>query len=214
MESGPQMRVAFVLGLTTILRFVSHATAQTSPLEFQAGLGYARAFGGGGVSFVAAVERPLSATTSRVQHSLGGSLWYSKMSIASGYSAGRHLMGLGLRYQLDLPTCCGQARPFLAVPLQVLRSHIPERATLQANLLANGIPEAEPLPPVEDRMGDEWGWGTGLEVGFRVGLSDQLSAQTSVQGLYHRIYESGTRNGAWTIHGGISYQPGRSGPDR
>ena len=64
-----------------------------------------------------------------------------------------------------------------------------------------------PPTPVEDRMGSEWGWGTGLEAGFRIGLSPQLSAQASAQGLYQRIYESGTRNGAWTIHGGITYQP-------
>jgi hypothetical protein len=128
------------------------------------------------------------------------------MSIASGYSAGRDLMGLGLRYLLQLRA--GRVRPFVAVPLQVLRSNIPARATLQsASLSVSGIPDLGPPTPVEDRMGSEWGWGTGLEVGFRVGLSPQLSAQTSAQGLYQRIYESGTRNGAWTIHGGITYQP-------
>ena len=57
-------------------------------------------------------------------------------------------------------------------------------------------------------MGSEWGWGTGVELGVRLGLSSQLTAQTSVLGLYQQIYESGNRNGAWTIDGGISYQPG------
>jgi hypothetical protein len=205
------MRAALIsIVLTSSISFLSPATAQTSGLELQAGLGYARAFDGGGLSFAAAVEHPLSASSSRVQHALGGSLWYSHMSIRSGYSAGRNLMGVGLRYQLELGTCCGHARPFFAVPLQVLRSDVPSRATLQsANLLLTGIPDPGPPTPVEDRMGDDWGWGTGLEVGFRIGLSPGLSAQTSVQGLYHRIYESSTRNTAWTIHGGITYQPGR-----
>jgi hypothetical protein len=192
--------------LISTLTFASSLAAQTSGLELQAGLGYARAFDGGGPSFTAAVERPLSAPTSTLQHALGGGLWYSHMSIASGYSAGRDLMGLGLRYLLQVRA--GRARPFLAVPLQVLRSNIPARATLQpASLSVSGIPDLGPPTPVEDRMGSEWGWGTGLEAGFRIGLSPQLSAQTSVQGLYQRIYESGTRNGAWTIHGGITYQP-------
>ena len=204
------MRAALLsIVLTCSLSFVSPVTAQTSSLELQAGLGYARAFDGGGLSFAAALEHALSASTSRVQHALGGSLWYSHMSIASGYTAERNLMGVGLRYQLELGTCCGHARPFLAVPVQVLLSDIPSRPTL-ANLLVSGVPDPGLPTPVEDRMGSEWGWGTGLEVGFRIGLSQNLSAQTSVQGLYHRIYESSTRNTAWTIHGGITYQPGRA----
>ena len=116
--------------LISMLTFASSLTAQTSGLELQAGLGYARAFDGGGPSFTAAVERPLSPPTGTLQHALGGGLWYSHMSIASGYSAGRDLMGLGLRYLLQLRA--GRARPFLAVPLQVLRSNIPARATLQS----------------------------------------------------------------------------------
>ena len=206
------MRAALLsIVFTSSISFISPVTAQSSGLELQAGLGYARAFDGGGLSFAAALEHALSASTSRVQHALGGSLWYSHMSIASGYTAGRNLMGVGLRYQLELGTCCGHARPFLAVPLQVLRSDIPSRPTLQsANLLLSGVPDPGLPTPVEDRMGSDWGWGTGLEVGFRIGLSQALSAQTSVQGLYQRIYESGTRNGAWAIHGGITYQPGRA----
>jgi hypothetical protein len=199
------MRAALLsVVLTCIISFVSPAAAQTSGLELQAGLGYARAFDGGGPSFTAAIERPLSAATGTLQHALGGGLWYSHMSIASGYTAGRDLVGLGLRYQLQLRA--GRVRPFVAVPLQVLLSNIPVSATL-ASLSVSGIPDLGPPTPVEDRMGSEWGWGTGLEAGFRIGLSPQLSAQTSVQGLYQRIYESGTRNGAWTIHGGITYQP-------
>jgi hypothetical protein len=203
------MRAALLsIVLISALTFVSSLTAQTSGLELQAGLGYARAFDGGGPSFTAAVEHPLSTSTSKLQHALGGTIWYSEMSIASapGSSIERHLAGLGMRYQLELRA--GRTRPFLAVPLHVLRSNIADRATLQpGSFSVTGIPDAGLPTPVEDRTGSEWGWGTGLEVGFRIGLSQQLSAQTSVQGLYQRIYESGTRNGAWTIHGGVTYQP-------
>jgi hypothetical protein len=201
------MRAVQFLIIFTFPAIPASTAAQTSGLEFQAGLGYARAFDGGGVSFAAAVDHPLSGKTSPLQHALGGSLWYSHMSLASGYSAGRDLMGLGLRYQLQLGTCCGRVRPYLAVPVQVLRSHIEERATLQSATFLNGIPDLGPPIPVEDRMGDDWGWGAGLEAGLRFSLSSRVSAQTSVQGLYQRIYQTGTRNGAWTIHGGVTYHP-------
>jgi hypothetical protein len=206
------MRAALLAtALMSAVASVSPAPAQSSGLELQAGVGYARAFNGGGVSFAAAVEHPLSTSAKKIQHALGGSLWYSEMSVGSapGSSIQRHLVGLGVRYQLELRA--RHARPFLAVPLQVLRSDIEDRATLQpGSLLVVGIPETGPPTPVEDEVGSDWGWGTGLEIGVRIGLSEQLSAQTSVQGLYQRIYESGTRNGAWLIHGGITYQPGRS----
>jgi hypothetical protein len=186
----------------------SSASAQNSTLELQAGLGYARAFDGGGPSFAAAVERQLSGTTSKLQHALGGSVWYSEMSIASNPNSShdRHMMGLGMRYQLELRA--GNARPFIAVPVQLLRSDIPVEATLQASLSATGIPDPGPPRPAEDIPGSEWGWGAGLEAGVRVGLSSQWSAQTSIQGLYQRIYDAGTRNSAWTIHGGITYRLG------
>src|ERR671920_2309237 len=90
------MRAALLLVVLTFgVTFVSPATAQTSGLELQAGLGYARAFDGGGLSFAAAVERPLSGQTSSLQHALGGSLWYSQLSIGSapGSSNERRLMG-------------------------------------------------------------------------------------------------------------------------
>jgi hypothetical protein len=203
------MRAALLSAvLISTLTFVTSISAQTSGLELQAGLGYARAFDGGGVSFAAGVENPLSSPTSKLQHALGAGIWYSEMSIASapGSSNQRHLTGLGMRYQVALRA--GRARPYLAVPVQVLRSNIPDRTDiLQASLSVSGVPDLGPPTPVEDRIGSAWGWGAGLELGFRLGLSPQLSAQTAVQGLYQRIYESGTRNGAWTIHGGFTYQP-------
>jgi hypothetical protein len=203
------MRAALLsIVLVSLLSFVSSITAQTSGLELQAGLGYARAFNGGGVSFAAGIAHPLSTPTSRLQHALGGSIWYSEMSIGSAPESSneRHLMGLGMRYQLELQA--GRARPFLAVPVQLLRSNIPDRTDIvPGSLSVASVPDPGAPTPVEDRIGSEWGWGAGLELGFRLGLSPRLSAQTSVLGLYQRIYETGTRNGAWTIHGGITYQP-------
>src|SRR5215210_569592 len=69
--------------LISAVCLVSAASAQSSSLELQAGLGYAHAFDGGGPSFAAAIARPLSATTSKLQQALGGSVWYSQMSIGS-----------------------------------------------------------------------------------------------------------------------------------
>jgi hypothetical protein len=203
------MRAALLsIVLTFTLTFVSPVTAQTAGLELQAGLGYARAFDGGGVSFAAGIENPLSSSTSRLQHALGAGIWYSEMSIASapGTSNQRHLTGLGMRYQVALRA--GRVRPYLAVPVQVLRSNIPDRTDIvSGSLSVSSVPDMGAPTPVEDRVGSAWGWGAGLELGFRLGLSPQLSAQTAVQSLYQRIYESGTRNGAWTIHGGFTYQP-------
>jgi hypothetical protein len=197
--------------MSAICLLTPAVSAQNPALELQAAFGYARAFDGGGPSFAAALERPLSAATSKVQHALGGSLWYSQLSIASNPNSShdRQMMGVGLRYQLALRT--GRARPFIAVPVQLLRSNIPVEPTLQSSLSVSGVPNSGPARPVEDIPGSEWGWGAGLEAGLRVGLSSQLSAQGSVQGLYHKIYEAGTRNGAWTVQAGLSYQPGSRG---
>jgi hypothetical protein len=183
--------------------------AQTQGIQLQAGLGYARVFDGGGISFAAAVERPLSARASRVQHALGGSLWYAHTNIASSMNdpEGRHIVGLGLRYQLGIGACCRAASLFLALPVQLLRSSIPDRGGLLTTSLAtHGIPEPPPERPVEDQAGAAWGWGAGLEMGLRVRLTKQFSAQTSVQGLYQDIYASSSQNSAWNWHAGFTYQ--------
>jgi hypothetical protein len=208
------MRSALTLLFLSPTLLISPLRGQSTGLELQAGLGYARAFDGGGLSFAAAVERPLSDTGSRVQHALGGSLWYSEMSVGSAPSSSldRRMFGIGVRYQLELRNCCGRARPFFAVPLQLMQSSIPERADLAGagSLLAGSVPDPGPPIPVEDHMGADWGWGTGLEAGFRVNLSQRVSAHSSAQGLYHRIYEAGTRHWAWSWHAGLSYALGGS----
>jgi hypothetical protein len=203
------MPAALLLILLCTFLLPSSIQAQSSSLELQAGLGYARVFDGGGISFAAAVERPFSDSTSWVQHALGGTLWYSDMSVGSDPAGtlDRHMLGLGVRYELQLQACCGSARPFLAVPLQLMQSSIPEIPTaLSSGELSVGtVPRAEPPVPVEDQMGADWGWGTGLEAGFRVNLSGRMRAHSSVQGLYQRIYESGTRHWGWSWHAGLSY---------
>jgi hypothetical protein len=208
------MRFALILIFLSPAAFISPLRAQSSGLQLQAGLGYARAFDGGGISFAAAVERPLSDRTSRVQHALGGSLWYSVMSVGSAPSSSldRHMLGIGVRYQLELRNCCGRARPFFAVPLQLMQSSIPERADLTGtgSLLAGRVPDPGLPIPAEDRMGADWGWGTGLEAGFRLNVSERVSAHSSAQGLYHRIYEAGTRHWGWSWHAGMSYAFGGS----
>jgi hypothetical protein len=201
------MRAALLFSIFTSVAIFSSAQAQAPKVEVQAGLGYARVFDGGGLSFAAAVERHLSSPTSRLRHALGGSFWYARTSIATAPNDpyGRRLLGLGLRYQLGL----GRSRsvlPFVAVPVQLLRSNIPDRTDiLSAQLQAHGVPDPGSPRPVEDLIGAEWGWGAGVELGLRGRLGRQLSAQTSVQAMYQDIYKSGTRHGAWSWHAGLTY---------
>jgi hypothetical protein len=185
----------------------SEIRAQAPALELEAGLGYARMFDAGGISFAAAVDHSLSPRSTGLQHALGGSLWYAHTGIATGLigSDGRHILGVGVRYQVGLLR--GRSfRPFLAVPVQLLHSTIPEGLTADLTLLStHSVPKPEPAPRVEDRAGGAWGWGTGLEVGLRIALGERLSGQTSVQALYQDIYGAGAQHGAWTWHAGISY---------
>jgi hypothetical protein len=200
------MRVALFIVLTSTIGFSSQIRAQASTVELQAGLGYARVFDAGGISFAAAVERRLSSATTTMQHALGGSFWYAHTGIASAPDDpyGRHIVGLGIRYQVAIMR--GKAfRPFLALPVQLLLSNIPDRSTLQGSELLVQIPDTGPPRPVEDRIGGELGWGTGLELGFRIGTGQRLSAHTSVQALYQNIYGAASRNGAWNWHAGLTY---------
>ena len=201
------MRAAGWLILICTSAVHSQIQAQARTYEIQAGLGYARMFDAGGISLSAALERFLSPPDAGLQHALGGAFWYAHTGIASSPDdpEGRHIVGLGARYRLTFGRA-GSFRPFLAVPVELLHSKIPDRATLQAAaLLVQGVPEPAPPTPMEDRIGADWGWGTGLELGFRVAVGERLSGQTSVQALYQDIYASQTSNSAWNWHAGLSY---------
>jgi hypothetical protein len=202
------MRAGSLVVILTSVVLCPPAQAQAPGVEVQAGLGYARVFDGGGISFEAALERRLSSPASRLQHGLGGSLWYARTTIASAPESSnrRKITGLGVRYQIGVGG--RSVRPFLAVPVQLLLSSIPDRATLQGgSLSASGVPDTG-SSPVEDLVGSEWGWGAGLELGVQVALGSSLSARTSVQSLYQDIYADGTRHGAWNWHAGLTYQLG------
>ena len=201
------MRTALLLSFLSTISLSTGIQAQSSRLELQAGLGYARVFDAGGLSFAAALERSLSAAPSRLQHRVGGSFWYAHTDIASAPNdpKGRHLLGLGVRYQV-LIRPSGSFRPFLAVPVQLLHSQIPDRdALLAADVLESRVPDADSYIPVEDVIGGAWGWGTGLELGFRLGTGKRLNAHTSVQAMYQNIYGAGSRHSAWSWHAGITY---------
>lgn len=200
------MRTALLFIVLSTIPLTSRIQAQSSRLELQAGLGYARVFDAGGISFAAALERSLSAAPSVLQHGVGGSFWYAHTGIASSPNdpEGRHLLGVGVRYRM-LIRPSGSFKPFLAIPLQVLHSRIPDRTDLASAGLRARVPEPLPSRPVEDYIGGAWGWGTGLELGFRLGTGKRLNAQTSVQGMYQDIYRSGTRKAAWSWHAGVTY---------
>jgi hypothetical protein len=201
----------FWLLLVVTVTLSSVALAQGPGVEVQAGLGYARVFHGGGISFAAAAERPITSDSSALRHALGLSFWYANTTVASTPDApgGRELVGLGFRYELSLRSRSRYVRPVLAVPIQVLRSSIPERTfPAAAGVSFRAGPELPGSFPVEDREGAAWGWGAGLEFGIHVALGDQLSAQTSVQGMYQDIYAASTMSGAWTWHAGVTYRFG------
>ena len=185
------------------LVFCSSAWAQDPGMQFGAGLGYARMFDAGGVSFTAAVDRPVAPQSGKLRHAVGGTFWYAHTDIASNPAdpQGREILGVGVRYSLGF----GPTGLFLALPVQLLHSSVPDRPILDASTGRHGIPEPPPEPPAEDRLGSAWGWGAGLELGFRVALAAQLSAQTSVQGLYQDIYAESRDHGAWNWHAGLTY---------
>jgi hypothetical protein len=198
------MRAADLLIVISTFAVHSEIRAQAPVYEIQAGLGYARMFDAGGISFSAALDRFLSPRDAGLQHAVGGAFWYAHTGIASSPDdpEGRHVVGIGARYRMTLGPA-GPFRPFLAVPVELLHSEIPDRD--RAALLLQWVPEPPPPTPVEDQIGGDWGWGTGLELGFRVAAGERLSGQTSLQALYQNIYSSQTSNSAWNWHAGLSY---------
>src|SRR4051795_9449013 len=208
------MRSALLMVSLVTFGLPSQILAQTLAPEFQAGFGYARLFEANGYSFSAALDQPLSSGRSTVRQALGGGFWYAHTGVASvpdTPEVGRDLLGLGLRYSLGFLNKAS-FRPFVAVPLQVLHSQVSDHR-ITADLLSAslyGVPQLPAPPPVEDQVGGEWGWGTGMEAGLRLVASQRVSAQTSAQVLYQDIYGSDARNGAWSWHVGLSYAFGGS----
>jgi hypothetical protein len=203
-----------LIHLTFILTlwFPTSLAAQAGGIQLQAGLGYARVFDGGGFSLAAGADRTLSSPDRSLQHAVGAGIWYAETTIASDPDDpyGRRMLGLGLRYQLGFGACCRLLRPYVAVPVQLLRSNIPDRTFLvpAPQLSLSAIPDSPAPRPVEDRIGAEWGWGLGLELGLRLRIDDRLGAQTSLLGMHHDIYQSSTRDDAWSWHAGLSYRLG------
>jgi hypothetical protein len=199
------MRVALLSTFIFVGAAQSQIQAQT-PVQLQAGLGYARLFDAGGISFAAGVDRFLTPPSTRLQHAVGGSFWYARTGIASRSddSEGRQVVGIGVRYQLALRSS-ESFRPFVGIPVQILYSNIPDQTDLTTASLTLGIPEPPPARPAEDAAGGELGWGTGIELGMGVGLGGRLRGQTSVQVMYQDLYGPGSSHGAWNWHAGISY---------
>jgi hypothetical protein len=200
----------FQPALLAMLSLPVNLAAQTGMVELQAGIGYARLFDGGGFSLALGADRALSSPTRSLQHAVGAGIWYARTTIASDPDDpyGRRMLGLGLRYQLGIGACCRLIHPFVALPVQLLRSNIPDRDFLVPQPALSGIPESPAPRPVEDVIGAEWGWGLGLELGLRLHIDDRLGARTSLLGMHHDIYRASTRDNAWSWHAGLSYRLG------
>jgi hypothetical protein len=180
--------------------------------ELHANVGYAHIFRAGGFSFATGYLHPLGAADAPARQRIGGDFWYANTDVASrpAGNAGRNVVGLGARYEVELTRCCGGVHPTAAVPVQLIHSSVPEPAGINAT----GRPAIELVPapiagpPVEDRGGSAWGWGTGVELGLRVPVSPQWNLQTSGAAMYQDVYAASTTNGAWTWHVGVSYRFG------
>jgi hypothetical protein len=183
--------------------------------EVHAGVGYAHIFRAGGFSFATGYLQGLSGVTSPLQHRIGGDFWYANTDVASlaPGNAGRSLIGLGARYEIEVTRCCGRLHPLMALPVQVLHSSVPQTTDAQASRAALLLVPGPELPlPAEDQSGSAWGWSAGVELGVRLSLGAQWHLQTSGTAMYQDIYARSTAHGAWTWHLGASYGfGGRSG---
>jgi len=180
--------------------------------EVQGGVRYAHIFRAGGFSFATGYRQALSAATSALQQRVGGDFWYANTDVASlaPGNAGRSLVGLGARYEIEITRCCGRLHPLMALPVQVLHSSVPVQPTdaPAARAALRLVPGPESSLPAEDQSGSAWGWGAGLELGLRVSMGAQWHLQTSGTAMYQDIYAQSTTHGAWTWHLGLSYRFG------
>jgi hypothetical protein len=180
--------------------------------ELHANVGYAHIFRAGGFSFATGYLQQLGAATAAVRQRVGGDFWYANTDVASqpAGNAGRNVVGLGGRYEVEMTRCCGRVHPVAAVPVQLIHSSVPEPAVLfvSERPAIQLVPTPIEGPPAEDRGGSAWGWGAGLELGVRVAVSPQWNLQTSGTAMYQDVYAASTTNGAWTWHVGLSYRFG------
>jgi hypothetical protein len=202
------MRVACLSCLASFLSGIClSAEAQTPGMEIEAGLGYARIFDGGGFSVSGVLDKPIGSGLEPIQQAVGFGLWYAQTKVASAQADLRHrnIFGTGVRYRVATQRCCGPVHPFLAVPLELLRSSIEEFTHPAAALTSHAVPQPPPAQAIEDAPGGAWGWGTGLEFGVELSVARNLSCQTRVQGLYQDIYAGAATNTAWSWHAGLRY---------
>jgi hypothetical protein len=178
--------------------------------EVDGKVGYAHIFRAGGFSFATGYRQALSAVTSPLQHRVGGDFWYANTDVASlaPGNAGRSLVGLGARYEIEVTRCCGRLHPLVALPVQVLHSSVPDQLTALPGAAFLLVPTPVSSLPAEDQSGSAWGWGAGVELGLRFSMGPQWHLQTSGTAMYQDIYAQSTTHGAWTWHLGLSYRFG------
>jgi hypothetical protein len=197
------------VGIGLSLLWVAAAQAQ----EVHGGIGYAHIFRAGGFSFTSGYLQPLNASASAVRHRVGGDFWYANTDVASQPpgNAARDIVGVGVRYDMELARCCGRLLPMLAIPVQALHSSIASAEPIAGGGVAPAVvptPES-PLPP-EDQGGSAWGWSAGVEVGLRVRLGPDWNLQTTGTAMYQDVYAGSSTNGAWALHAGLGYRFGGS----
>lgn len=184
---------AFSLPAPALLR------AQNSQLQLRASGVYVRAFGGGGLGFElsAAAEIPIAAPAARMAFGVG--MWHARPDIQTGNPFGDHrrLTGVGGNWQIRFGPLAGRLMPYLTVPIQAVRSAIPDP------FVAGPPSPTASTKPIQDRVHEKWTFAIGIEAGSFVQLSSALDFQLGVTVLRQELFEA-DRTPLLLIRGGLS----------
>ena len=158
------------------------AQESSVPVTVTASAVYARAFGGGGEGAAIQALRLLPVDLLGAEHSFGLSLWYARADIAGGAPFGeqRTLSGVGVQWQTRFSVLGDHVQPYLAAPLQIIFSRIPDKVYLTDRL--------QPATPASDRAHGEQSLSLGVGAGLGVNITSSVGFRIGVQRLYHRLF--------------------------
>ena len=180
----------FLLGTVLLPTVVTELEAQRTDIKVAvtASAVYVRAFGGEGEGVAVEALRMLPVSLLGTQHSFGLSAWVTKADIASGHPFGarRTLGGVGVRWQIAIETLSGHVRPFVAVPVQLMFSSIPDGFFLASF--------GSPTVPVADRGHHRTALSTGVGAGLELNVTSGVGFRIGVERLYHRLFDGDRRS--------------------
>lgn len=178
--------VAFIVHLSAPMS----ATAQDVP-DIRAGIGgsWVRVFDGVGYAVVLDVRWAVPLDLWNADHTVGLQAWYGSSDIAtnSGVGERRTLAGVGANWRTSFRLVSGLVRPYVSVPVQYVRSSIPDPVIPLPQIPLHLLPPGR--TPSQDRPGTASGlavgWGGGCE--FWPGQALGIGAGFTL--LYQHLYE-------------------------